>query len=152
MPFSFRRQPAPDLDLTDASAEGKCHHDSSSRSRVSLRCSIQPLQVRRARTGKTLAMLAMLAAALAAACGGGSSGGSGTKDRPTPDNTCAIKRADIDNDGAVSIFDLTKVSGQFGQRVPPAPRELDLDGDGAVTVLDLNLITGVFIKQVSECP
>lgn len=91
---------------------------------------------------------------LAAACGGGAGGSKDAQPtaRRTPSGPCTIARADIDGDGAVSIFDLTKVAAHFGEAVPPAPKELDQDGDGAITILDLNLVAGVFVKQVSDCP
>jgi hypothetical protein len=95
---------------------------------------------------------------VASACGGG--GGSGNSASPTaravvrktPSGPCAIARADIDGDGSVSIFDVTKVSSHMGETVPPAPPELDQDGDNAITILDLNLVTGVFVRSVNDCP
>ena len=101
--------------------------------------------------GASAGLVALL---LAVACGGGPGGGKDAKPtaRRTPSGPCAIARADIDGDGAVSIFDITKVSAHFGEAVPPAPKELDQDGDGAITILDLNLMTSVFVKQVSDCP
>lgn len=88
---------------------------------------------------------------LAAACGG-SGRDAGPTARRTPSGPCAIAHADIDGDGAVSIFDLTKVAAQFGVTVPPAPEALDQDGDRGITILDLYLVTGVFAKQVGDCP
>jgi hypothetical protein len=92
----------------------------------------------------------------AAACGGGGGGVATKTTRPvarkTPSGPCTIARADIDGDGTVSIFDLTKVTAHYGEKIPPAPPELDQDGDGAITILDLNLVTSVFARQVEACP
>lgn len=105
-----------------------------------------------------VAGIAVLLLAVAAACGGGGDSGDGgaTKTarpaRKTPSGPCTIARADIDGDGTVSIFDLTKVSARYGEKIPPAPPELDQDGDGAITILDLNLVTSVFVRQVNDCP
>jgi hypothetical protein len=100
------------------------------------------------------ASAALVVLLLAAACGGGA--GSSREAKPTarrtPSGPCAIARADIDGDGAVSILDLIRVSAHFGESVPPAPAALDQDGDGAITILDLNLVTSVFVRQVSDCP
>jgi hypothetical protein len=52
----------------------------------------------------------------------------------------------------VSIFDLTKVSAHYGEKIPPAPPELDQDGDGAITILGLNLVIRVFARQIEDCP
>ena len=90
---------------------------------------------------------------LAAACGGGGSGTSTpARARKTPSGPCQIARADVDGDGAVSIFDLTRVSSHFGESVPPAAPELDQDGDNAITILDISLVQGVFIRRVDDCP
>ncbi|MEK7693450.1 MAG: dockerin type I domain-containing protein [Chloroflexota bacterium] len=103
-----------------------------------------------------VAGIAVLLLAVAAACGGGGDGGAATTARPvarkTPSGPCTIARADIDGDGTVSIFDITKVSSHYGEKIPPAPPELDQDGDGAITILDLNLVTSVFVRQVNDCP
>ena len=91
-----------------------------------------------------------------AACGGGGDGGATKTAKPvarkTPSGPCTIARADIDGDGTVSIFDLTKVSSHYGEQIPPAPPELDQDGDSAITILDLNLVTSVFARQIEDCP
>jgi hypothetical protein len=105
-----------------------------------------------------LAAVAFAVVMLTGACGGGSGSGASASPtrravvRKTPSAPCAIARADVDGDGAVSIFDVNKVTSHVGETVPPAPPELDQDGDGAITVLDLNLVTGVFVHNVDECP
>lgn len=103
-----------------------------------------------------VAGIAVLLLAVAAACGGGGDGDATKAAKPvarkTPSGPCTIARADIDGDGTVSIFDLTKVSARYGEKIPPAPPELDQDGDGAITILDLNLVTSVFVRQVNDCP
>jgi hypothetical protein len=114
--------------------------------------------------GKTIITLRRSAAAglvvlmisAATACGGGGGDGVATRTarpaRKTPSGPCTIARADIDGDGTVSIFDITKVSAHYGEKIPPAPPELDQDGDGAITILDLNLVTSVFVRQIEDCP
>ncbi len=65
---------------------------------------------------------------------------------------CAIRRADVDGDGVVSILDLALVAGDFLQTVPPAPARYDQDGDGVISILDLAQMAGVFLQPVSACP
>jgi chitinase len=65
---------------------------------------------------------------------------------------CAIMRADVDGDGAVSILDLTKVAQYFTQSVPPAPARYDQDGDGKISILDLTHMAQVFTQHVTACP
>ena len=104
-------------------------------------------------TGRRVVPGALALVFLAAACAGGGSGTSTpARVRKTPSGPCQIARADVDGDGAVSIFDLSRVSSHYGETVPPAPPELDQDGDHAITVLDINLVQGVFLRRVDDCP
>lgn len=106
-------------------------------------------------TPRRLASVTVFALALfATACGGGAGDGVATRTaaHKTPSGPCQIAHADIDGDGAVSIFDLTQVTFHFGESVPPAPPQLDQDGDNAITVLDISLAEGVFLRRVSDCP
>lgn len=69
-----------------------------------------------------------------------------------PFSYCAAMRADIDDDGVVSIMDLSIVATSFAQSVPPAPSRRDQDGDGAISILDLSRMARVFTEPVSGCP
>jgi hypothetical protein len=69
---------------------------------------------------------------------------------PTPTATpCALMRADIDRDQAVSIMDLSAVAGAFGQTIPPAPSALEQGSDGNISVLDLAAVAGQFGRPVA---
>jgi hypothetical protein len=65
---------------------------------------------------------------------------------------CAIMRADVDQDGVVSILDLSTVAKYFGQSVPPAPPLYDQDRDNRISILDLSKMAHVFAQHVSACP
>jgi Dockerin type I domain len=65
---------------------------------------------------------------------------------------CAIRQADVDGDGVVSILDLAAVAIYFGQSVPPAPAAYDQDGDHVISILDLTWMAQVFTQPVSACP
>jgi hypothetical protein len=115
-----------------------------------------PISVFRSRLVLIPLAAVLASAGCVAACGGG--GGSGSpaapsvRARKTPSRPCTIAHADIDGDGAVSIFDVKLVSQHMGEKVPPAPQSVDQDGDGVITVLDLNLVTSVFVRSVDDCP
>ena len=113
--------------------------------------------IRAIATRRRLAPLLGAVVLVAAACGGGGDNGTPARSatvriRRTPSGPCQIARADIDGDGAVSIFDVTQVTSHFGQHVPPAPELVDQDGDKAITILDVHLVEGVFLQQVNDCP
>ena len=61
-------------------------------------------------------------------------------------------RADINNDGRVSLADLIIAAANYGQSVPPAPARYDQNGDGRIQLADLIIIAGVYGQQVSICP
>ncbi len=65
---------------------------------------------------------------------------------------CQIMRADVDNDGAVSILDLAKVAVYFTQTVPPAPERYKQDKDSQISILDLTRMAQVFTQHVTACP
>lgn len=65
---------------------------------------------------------------------------------------CAIMRADVDADGAVTILDLAAVARYFGQNVPPAPARLNQDGDSAISIMDLARQAAKFGQSSSACP
>jgi hypothetical protein len=65
---------------------------------------------------------------------------------------CQIMRADVDNDGAVSILDLAKVAVYFTQSVPPAPARYSQDADNKISILDLTKMAQVFTQHVTACP
>ena len=65
---------------------------------------------------------------------------------------CAIMRADVDADRAVSILDLSRVATYFGGGVPPAPSRLNQDSDLQISVLDLSRQAAHFGQHVSLCP
>ena len=65
---------------------------------------------------------------------------------------CSIMRADVDGDHVVSILDLSRVAGSFGQSVPPAPERRNQDGDHTISILDLSKMAAVFTLPVSMCP
>ncbi len=69
-----------------------------------------------------------------------------------PNTYCNIMRADLDNDGAVSILDLTLVAAYFTQSIPPAPERYNQDADTAISILDLTRMANVFTQPVSTCP
>ncbi len=68
-----------------------------------------------------------------------------------PASYCAIMRADVDGDGAVSILDLSRDAQKFGQSVPPAGDRLRQDADFVISILDLSKQASVFGKPVSLC-
>jgi sugar lactone lactonase YvrE len=68
---------------------------------------------------------------------------------------CPIMRADVDGDGTVTILDLAKVAGFFGQMVPPAPpryRQGPPPFGSAINILDLSKMAMQYYKTVSACP
>jgi hypothetical protein len=69
-----------------------------------------------------------------------------------PASYCAIMRADVDGDGAVSILDLTDVAQYFTEQVPPAPERYKQDADNSISVLDLTDMANYFLENVSACP
>jgi hypothetical protein len=69
-----------------------------------------------------------------------------------PFTYCPIMRADIDEDGVITILDLSHVARFFGQSVPPAPARLNQDGDSTISILDLSKMASVFGQHVSACP
>ena len=69
-----------------------------------------------------------------------------------PNVHCAIMRADVDHDGAVSILDLSAVAGWFLSAIPPAPARYDQNGNGNIEILDLAVMGGVFLQNVGACP
>ena len=78
-------------------------------------------------------------------------------DTPTPTSTaappaCPIRQADVDEDGSVSVLDLTLVAVKFTQTVPPAPPGYDQDADGVISILDLTKMAAVFGQNVADCP
>ena len=64
---------------------------------------------------------------------------------------CQIMRADVDNDGAVSILDLTKVAQKFTQTLVGSDLRLNLDFATSVSILDLTKMAQVFIKHTTDC-
>lgn len=82
---------------------------------------------------------------------GGSSTGYGCGTDPK------LAKSDIDLDGVVTILDLAKVAGWFGNSVNSStadPRwEGNMDGDGVITILDLATMASYFGKSVAaDCP
>ena len=65
---------------------------------------------------------------------------------------CGTMRADVNNDGRVSLADLIIAAANYGQSVPPAPARYDQNGDGRIQLADLIIIAGVYGQQVSICP
>jgi hypothetical protein len=68
---------------------------------------------------------------------------------------CKMMRADLDDDGFVSILDLSRAAQVFGQTVPPAPARYDqgvLPRDNSINILDLSMMASVYGKPVSQCP
>ncbi len=67
---------------------------------------------------------------------------------------CKTMRADVDDDGTVTILDLSKAAGVFGQPVPPAPARYDqgqFSRDNSINILDLSAMASVYGKPVSQC-
>jgi hypothetical protein len=58
----------------------------------------------------------------------------------------------VDEDGWVSVLDLTLVAGHFAQTTPPAPPGYDQDSDGTISILDLTRMAAVFGQNVAACP
>ena len=67
--------------------------------------------------------------------------------------TTKLAQSDIDLDGVVSILDLSKVAGWFGNTInasPADPRwEGDMDRDGHITILNLSAMASNFGRSVS---
>jgi sugar lactone lactonase YvrE len=76
-----------------------------------------------------------------------------TLDTIGPKTTKKLAQSDIDLDGVVTILDLSKVAGWFGNTINPSvadPRwEGDLDGDGHITILDLSAMASNFGRSVA---
>ena len=60
-----------------------------------------------------------------------------------------VQRADVDQDGVVTIFDLATVTNQFGAHTTG---RADVDGDGTVTIFDLTLVAQHFGEHVVATP
>lgn len=85
-------------------------------------------------------------------------GGPGTGCLKTLDEAGSLKttnlaRSDVDLDGGVSILDLSKIAGWFGNPVASAgddPRwEGNLDNDGSISILDLSAAASNFGRNVN---
>ena len=67
--------------------------------------------------------------------------------------TTKLAQSDIDLDGMVTILDLSKVAGWFGNTINASvsdPRwEGDMDGDGHITILDLSAMAANFGRSVA---
>lgn len=64
---------------------------------------------------------------------------------------CKIMRADLDDDGVISILDLSKAASVYGQSVPAAPARYDQDSDNVISILDLSKQASVYGKNVTQC-
>jgi hypothetical protein len=73
---------------------------------------------------------------------------------------CAIMRADVDNDGMVTILDLSKVAMKFHQTFPPTDpaagidtgiQRLNQDADNVITILDLSRVAQYYHRPVTDC-
>jgi hypothetical protein len=63
-------------------------------------------------------------------------------------------RADLDNNGTISLIDLAILASTYRESIPPAPARYDqgrLPRDGKITLLDLAQLAGVYQKDVSDC-
>lgn len=71
-----------------------------------------------------------------------------------PNTACGVNAwaPDIDNDGAVSILDLTRMSNAFGSRIGDANYNVryDLDADGAISILDMTFAANYFTKKCTD--
>jgi sugar lactone lactonase YvrE len=76
-----------------------------------------------------------------------------TLDTVGPRKTTKLAKSDIDLDGVVSILDLSKVAGWFGDAINPSPAdprwEGDMDGDGHISILDLSAMASNFGRSVA---
>jgi hypothetical protein len=61
-------------------------------------------------------------------------------------------RADVDQDGTVTIVDLSTVANVFLDPIPPAPARYDQDTDASITILDLSTMAAVFQAAAAQCP
>jgi hypothetical protein len=69
-----------------------------------------------------------------------------------PETHCATMRADVYQDGVITITDLAFLAAQFLQSIPPATARFDQDGDNLITIADLARAAGEFLKNVAACP
>ena len=84
-------------------------------------------------------------------------GGPGTGCLKTLDTTTSLKttnlaKSDVDLDGTVSILDLSKIAGWFGNPVGDStdPRwEGNMDGDGSISILDLSAAASNYGRSVN---
>ncbi len=71
-----------------------------------------------------------------------------------PTKVCGVNAwpPDVDNDGAVTILDLTNVANAFLTRVgdPQYKNRYDMDADGAITILDLTVIANYFLMPCTN--
>lgn len=75
----------------------------------------------------------------------------------SPATYCAIMRADVDEDGSVTILDLSQVATRYLQTIPPAPARFDQfppgpQRDNVLTILDLSAMAANYLKLVTQCP
>jgi hypothetical protein len=67
---------------------------------------------------------------------------------------CKMMRADVDEDGMVSILDLSKAAQLFGHTLSAATARYDQGPppfDGSLNILDLSKMASVFGKSVNAC-
>jgi len=57
------------------------------------------------------------------------------------------RRGDINVDGKIDINDMIKITGRYGQTVPPAPVEVDLVRDGKIDINDVVKLTSNYGKR-----
>lgn len=84
--------------------------------------------------------------------GGPGAGCLKTLDQTTSLKTTTLAKSDVDLDGSVSILDLVKIAGWYGNPVGNAtdPRwEGNLDGDGSISILDLVNAAGNYGRNVN---
>jgi len=64
---------------------------------------------------------------------------------------CAIMRADVDNDGVVTILDLSRLAHWYQRSSPPAPERLKQDADNVISILDLSRVAQYYLRHVTDC-
>lgn len=71
-----------------------------------------------------------------------------------PNTACGVNAwpLDVDNDGFVSILDMTRISQAFGSIIgsPGYNVRYDMDADGAISILDMTRVSNYFTQKCTD--
>src|SRR5207248_1923648 len=69
-----------------------------------------------------------------------------------PNTFCATMRGDVDQDGTVTLLDLSQIAADFLLPVPPANPLNDQDGDNVVPLLGFEKVFTISVTDVNDAP